>query len=80
MTDLLQITPRTRITEPKTGIIEGALFRFLSTTADKANFIGQGQVTTVGAAGPAAALPATPAGYQTVVVNGTEYVVPYYNK
>lgn len=36
--------------------------------------------TTVGAAGSASALPATPEGYQTIVVDGTEYVMPYYAK
>lgn len=36
--------------------------------------------TTVGAAGGATALPATPAGYLAISVNGTEMVVPYYVK
>jgi hypothetical protein len=36
--------------------------------------------TTVGAAGGATALPATPKGYAVLTVNGTEYVVPYYPK
>ena len=35
--------------------------------------------TTVGAAGGAAALPATPTGYWQIVVGGTVYKVPYYN-
>jgi hypothetical protein len=34
--------------------------------------------TTVGAAGGATALPATPTGYFQLKVNGTAYVVPYY--
>ena len=34
--------------------------------------------TTVGAAGPASALPATPTTYFRIKVNGTEYVVPAY--
>jgi hypothetical protein len=34
--------------------------------------------TTVGAAGGAAALPATPVGYLTVNIGGTNYKVPYY--
>lgn len=34
--------------------------------------------TTVGAAGGATALPATPTGYLQVTINGTEYVIPYY--
>ena len=35
--------------------------------------------TTVGAAGGASALPATPKGYRTEVINGTQYVIPFYN-
>jgi hypothetical protein len=34
--------------------------------------------TTVGAAGGASALPATPSGYFTVTIAGTAYVVPFY--
>ncbi len=34
--------------------------------------------TTVGAAGGATALPATPTGYLTVMVGNTPYVMPYY--
>lgn len=36
--------------------------------------------TTVGAAGGATALPATPTGYFVVTIDGTERVVPYYAK
>jgi hypothetical protein len=34
--------------------------------------------TTVGAAGSASALPATPTGYIRVLVNGATVVIPYY--
>lgn len=34
--------------------------------------------STVGAAGGASALPATPTGYITVKINGTDYKIPYY--
>jgi len=34
--------------------------------------------TTVGAAGGASALPATPTGYLTVMVGNTPYVIAYY--
>ena len=34
--------------------------------------------TTVGAAGGASALPATPTGYTKIMIGGTEYVMPYY--
>lgn len=34
--------------------------------------------TTVGAAGGASALPATPTGYLTVTINGTARVIPFY--
>lgn len=36
--------------------------------------------TTVGAAGSGTALPATPTGYVTIAISGTEYVIPYYAK
>jgi hypothetical protein len=36
--------------------------------------------TTVGAAGGASALPATPTGYVVFTISGTEYVIPYYAK
>ncbi len=36
--------------------------------------------TTVGAAGGATALPATPTGYWTVTIDGVEYVSPFYAK
>jgi len=36
--------------------------------------------TTVGGAGGASALPATPTGYIPVTINGVEYVVPFYAK
>jgi len=36
-------------------------------------------VTSVGAAGGASALPATPAGYMMTTLNGTAYRFPYYN-
>ena len=35
--------------------------------------------TTVGAAGGATALPATPTGYIEILVNGVEKVLPYYD-
>jgi hypothetical protein len=34
--------------------------------------------STVGAAGGASALPATPSGYIQLKINGTQYVLPYY--
>lgn len=39
---------------------------------------GQTVGTTVGAAGGATALPATPTGYITVSINGTDRKIPYY--
>lgn len=36
--------------------------------------------TTVGAAGGASALPATPSGYLVLTIGTTDYVVPYYAK
>lgn len=36
--------------------------------------------TTVGAAGSAEALPATPTGYLVTTIAGTEVLIPYYDK
>jgi hypothetical protein len=36
--------------------------------------------TTVGAAGGASALPATPSGYMEFTIGATDYVVPFYAK
>ena len=43
------------------------------------NFKGTTQAT-VGAAGAASALPATPTGYLVIQVDGSDMVVPYYAK
>lgn len=44
------------------------------------NFHGAVEQSTVGAAGGASALPATPSGYLRVAIDDVEYVVPYYAK
>jgi hypothetical protein len=40
--------------------------------------MGNATQTTVGAAGGASALPATPSGYLRFFIGATEYVLPYY--
>jgi hypothetical protein len=40
--------------------------------------ISQESQTTVGAAGGASALPATPTGYLKFIKDDTEFVIPYY--
>jgi len=40
--------------------------------------ISQETQTTVGSAGGATALPATPTGYLKIIIDATEYVIPYY--
>lgn len=79
MTDILRISPREQAVDPKTGIFSAAVFRFLQLIGERAQFIGVGR-TNSALAGAASALPATPAGYQVVVVDGVEYLTPYYNK
>lgn len=49
-------------------------------TLDSLDFNDGTNQVTVGAAGAAAAPPATPALYQSVLVNGVEYVVALYAK
>lgn len=49
-------------------------------TVDVVDFNSGSSQTTVGAAGGASALPATPSVYQTILVDGVEYVMPLYAK
>lgn len=49
-------------------------------TVDSVDFNAGSAQFTVGAAGSASALPATPSLYQSVFVNGVEYVMPLYAK
>lgn len=44
----------------------------------KLRYVSGNTATTVGAAGGASALPATPTGYLQVVIGGTTYKIPYY--
>jgi hypothetical protein len=48
-------------------------------TVNAITFNGDTQ-TTVGAAGGASALPATPSGYIVLMIGTTEYIIPYYAK
>ena len=48
------------------------------TAAGFMKYIAGNTATTVGAAGGASALPATPTGYLKIDIGGTEYKVPYY--
>lgn len=56
----------------------GAGRKVLNTTKKVIDINGS-LTTTVGAAGGATALPATPLGYVTVTVDGTDRKIPYYN-
>lgn len=59
--------------DPQTG-------RHAAITVDSLGFNAGGSQFTVGAAGSASPLPATPSAYQTVSLNGVEYVSPLYQK
>jgi hypothetical protein len=50
-----------------------------TTTVGTFNFSTTSTATTVGAAGGASALPATPLGYVIVKIGGTDRKIPYYN-
>jgi hypothetical protein len=58
---------------PKISASGGAL-----EIASAVEFSGQTTGTTVGVAGGASALPATPLGYLTTKINGTAVRIPYY--
>lgn len=57
----------------------GGSLRAINNTTRKAVSITGILSTTVGGAGGASALPATPTGYVTVVVNGVDRKMPYYD-
>jgi len=50
-----------------------------TTTLSTVNFSTTGTATTVGAAGGASALPATPLGYVIIKIAGTDRKIPFYN-
>lgn len=50
-----------------------------TTTVGTFNFATTGTATTIGAAGGASALPATPLGYVIIKIAGTDRKIPYYN-
>jgi hypothetical protein len=56
----------------------GSLRSILNTARKGVDITGQ-LSTSVGAAGGASALPVTPEGYLTLVIDGTERKVPYFN-
>jgi hypothetical protein len=68
--------------DPQTGVhteITAVSVETDTITAGDVVFTGTTQ-TTVGAAGGASALPATPTGYWQLTIDGTDYVTPYYAK
>lgn len=79
MSDLLKVNPKTPVVDAN-GFVERSWFRLFEALAKRAMFLfGKSQIT-VGGAGVAAAPPATPELYQTVLVDGVEYVIPLYKK
>jgi hypothetical protein len=54
-------------------------YRTISNTTKKVVDVDGTLTTTIGAAGGASALPATPVGYASAVINGTVRKIPYYN-
>lgn len=58
--------------DPQTGV-------HTDVTVESLDFLAGSQLT-VGGAGSASALPATPSLYQSVFVNGVEYVMPLYEQ
>lgn len=66
-----QLTPPPKIGQ---GQIDDWLYKLFT----KARIILGSTSSTVGAAGAASALPATPTGYIEVNIDGTVYKVPYY--
>ncbi len=76
MPDNAYINTRTPMVDQK-GMIAQVWYRFIDKIREKANII-DGTSSNSAIAGTAAALPATPEGYMTIILDGTEYKVPYY--
>ena len=75
----VQAASGTAATQEMLGVYDGAAALAFSVRADGIPaFIAGNTQTTVGAAGGAAALPATPTGYLKFNVGGTTFAVPYY--
>lgn len=74
------ISSREPIVEGKQDIFSRNWFRFFEQVARKIGILN-GTETTSATAGSAAALPATPAGYFTIIdQQGVARKVPYYNE
>ncbi len=73
-------TANTPVTDDTASTFARAWYRFFTTLAQKANLI-DGSFSTSATAGSATALPATPAGYMTILDDsGATKKVPYYNE
>lgn len=75
--DALYMSEATPAVNPDTGKITRPWFQFIRKMADKAQILN-GATSTSAVAGAGAALPATPEGYLSITINGTDYKVPYY--
>lgn len=73
-TDAAWTNAGARLLTLKTGTTE----KFYINAAGKPNWISGNSQSTVGGAGGASALPATPSGFVKILVNGSDFVVPYY--
>jgi enamine deaminase RidA (YjgF/YER057c/UK114 family) len=60
------------------GVYDNGTLSYAVRTDGKIVYVSGNTGTTVGAAGGASALPATPTGYLQVVIGGTTYKIPYY--
>lgn len=60
------------------GVYDNGTLSYAIHTDGKIVYVSGNTGTTVGAAGGASALPATPTGYLQVVIGGTTYKIPYY--
>jgi hypothetical protein len=75
--DALYVSEAAPVVDINTGKITQSWFRFIRKLADKAQILN-GNTTTSAVAGSASALPATPAGYLSITIDGAPYKVPYY--
>jgi len=75
--DLVYISARVPLIDERTGMLNRDWFRFFEQIGQKAQIIN-GNLATSALAGSASALPAFPAGYMIVTLNGQDYKVPYY--
>lgn len=78
MSDGILPPTRNELIDRKTGLLTRDWFIYFEKSGIIVNQFNNTIVLTVGAAGTAAALPATPEGYLPIRIRGIDYKIPLY--